>query len=220
MVIRCSAILPRIYGQASEPISRQPDRRVGAAEYCVWPVGSSAQIICFCALLAAWQKPPSGAAGPRTPACRCPGGAWWSPPTSRSTTGRTPPRRSIRVLDVSGASPRVLGRVPIRPASAGCHCGSARTTCTRTSPAPASASGSCSRRTSAPGSGSTTWPTRAPRRGGALDPEPPPGQPVPQINDLFVDSNGLVWVTDRITGGLYLLEPEPPLAALMAEARN
>ncbi len=29
-------------------------------------------------------------------------------------------------------------------------------------------------------------------------PEPPPGQPVPQINDLFVDSGGLVWVTDRI----------------------
>jgi len=51
-------------------------------------------------------------------------------------------------------------------------------------------------------------------------PEPPPGQPVPQTNDLFVDSNGLVRVTDRITGGLYLLEPESPLAALMAEARN
>jgi len=51
-------------------------------------------------------------------------------------------------------------------------------------------------------------------------PEPPPGQPVPQINDLFVDSGGLVWVTDRIAGGLYVLEPEAPLAALLAEARN
>jgi hypothetical protein len=50
-------------------------------------------------------------------------------------------------------------------------------------------------------------------------PGPPPGQPVPQINDLFVDDSGLVWATDRIGGGLYVLEPEAPLAALMAEAR-
>jgi hypothetical protein len=50
-------------------------------------------------------------------------------------------------------------------------------------------------------------------------PQPPPGQPVAQINDLFVDSGGLVWVTDRIGGGLYVLEPEPPLARLMDEAQ-
>ena len=50
-------------------------------------------------------------------------------------------------------------------------------------------------------------------------PEPPPGQPVAQVNDLFVDAGGLVWVTDRIGGGLYVLEPEPALAALMQEAR-
>jgi hypothetical protein len=50
-------------------------------------------------------------------------------------------------------------------------------------------------------------------------PEPPPGQPVPQINDLFVDGSGLIWATDRITGGLYVLAPEPALAALMDEAR-
>lgn len=50
-------------------------------------------------------------------------------------------------------------------------------------------------------------------------PEPPDGQPVPQINDLFVDDAGLVWVTDRIGGGLYVLEPEPQLASLLAEAR-
>ncbi|MGB6455302.1 MAG: hypothetical protein WBH47_12550 [Streptosporangiaceae bacterium] len=50
-------------------------------------------------------------------------------------------------------------------------------------------------------------------------PEAPTGQPVPQINDLFVDDTGLVWVTDRIGGGLSVLEPEPPLAALMAQAR-
>jgi hypothetical protein len=51
-------------------------------------------------------------------------------------------------------------------------------------------------------------------------PEPPGGQPVPQINDLFVDEGGLLWVTDRIGGGLYVLAPEPPLAALMAQARS
>jgi hypothetical protein len=50
-------------------------------------------------------------------------------------------------------------------------------------------------------------------------PEPPPGQAAAQINDLFVDSGGLIWATDRIRGGLYVLEPEPQLAALMASAR-
>ena len=50
-------------------------------------------------------------------------------------------------------------------------------------------------------------------------PEPPDGQPVPQINDLFVDDTGLLWVTDRIGGGLYVLAPDPPLAELMADAR-
>ena len=51
-------------------------------------------------------------------------------------------------------------------------------------------------------------------------PEPPAGQPVPQINDLFVDDTGLLWVTDRIGGGLYVLEPEASLAALMAQGRT
>ncbi len=50
-------------------------------------------------------------------------------------------------------------------------------------------------------------------------PQPPAGQPVPQINDLFVDDAGLLWVTDRIGGGLYVLEPEPALAELMAQSR-
>lgn len=50
-------------------------------------------------------------------------------------------------------------------------------------------------------------------------PQPPPGQPVAQINDLFVDAGGLIWVTDRVGGGLYVLEPGPSLAALMADAR-
>ena len=51
-------------------------------------------------------------------------------------------------------------------------------------------------------------------------PEPPAGQPVPQLNDLFVDSSGLIWATDRIGGGLYVLAPEPALAAAMEEARS
>jgi hypothetical protein len=50
-------------------------------------------------------------------------------------------------------------------------------------------------------------------------PQPPPGQAVPQINDLFVDHEGYLWVTDRIGGGLYVLRPGPALGALMDEAR-
>jgi hypothetical protein len=50
-------------------------------------------------------------------------------------------------------------------------------------------------------------------------PEPADGQPVAQTNDLFVDDGGLVWITDRVGGGLSVLEPEPWLAAEMAAAR-
>lgn len=48
--------------------------------------------------------------------------------------------------------------------------------------------------------------------------ETPPGAAAPQANDLFVDSSGLVWVTDRGTGGVACLEPDERLAALMREA--
>ena len=51
-------------------------------------------------------------------------------------------------------------------------------------------------------------------------PEAPAGQLAPQSNDLFVDDAGLVWVTDRGTGGVSVLEPEADLAALMADARS
>jgi hypothetical protein len=50
--------------------------------------------------------------------------------------------------------------------------------------------------------------------------EPPPGQPVAQANDLWVEETGLVWVTDRVAGGLHLLEPDPALADLMDESRS
>jgi hypothetical protein len=42
-----------------------------------------------------------------------------------------------------------------------------------------------------------------------------PEQADPQTNDLYVEAGGRIWVTDRFTGGLYCLEPEPELAALM-----
>jgi hypothetical protein len=49
--------------------------------------------------------------------------------------------------------------------------------------------------------------------------DPPAGQPVVQANDLFVDRDGLVWVTDRIAGGLSVLEPDAALALLMSQSR-
>ncbi|HEY3685198.1 MAG TPA: hypothetical protein VGL93_19360 [Streptosporangiaceae bacterium] len=48
-------------------------------------------------------------------------------------------------------------------------------------------------------------------------PEPPAGQRAAQLNDLLVEENGLIWVTDRVGGGVYALEPEPGLSRLMAE---
>jgi hypothetical protein len=129
------------------------------------------------------------------------------------------PRRSIRVLDVSGADPRVLAECPHPggfdglPLRFGAH----------------------NLHENQPGSYTSerlvfaTYFSAGVRVYDLADPEhpvevahwipgPPPGQPVAQINDLFVDPGGLVWVTDRIGGGLYVLEPEPPLAALMANA--
>lgn len=37
-------------------------------------------------------------------------------------------------------------------------------------------------------------------------PETPPGQPAPAFNDILVGPDGLVYVTDRYHGGLYILE--------------
>ena len=47
---------------------------------------------------------------------------------------------------------------------------------------------------------------------------PPPGQPVVQANDLWVDDGCRIWVTDRIGGGLTVLEPQPWLRQRMEEA--
>jgi len=49
-------------------------------------------------------------------------------------------------------------------------------------------------------------------------PECPPGQPACQINDVWVDEDLLTYVTDRVNGGGYVLEPEPDLADRLREA--
>ena len=51
------------------------------------------------------------------------------------------------------------------------------------------------------------------------EPDPPEGQKAPQINDLYVDDSLDIYVTDRITGGLYVLRPNAGLAAAMDAAR-
>jgi hypothetical protein len=51
-------------------------------------------------------------------------------------------------------------------------------------------------------------------------PECPPGQAACQINDVWVAEDLLVYVTDRVNGGVYVLEPEESLAErLQAAAR-
>lgn len=45
-----------------------------------------------------------------------------------------------------------------------------------------------------------------PREVAYFVPETPPGQKAPAFNDIFVGADGLVYVTDRYNGGLYILE--------------
>jgi hypothetical protein len=40
----------------------------------------------------------------------------------------------------------------------------------------------------------------------AFVPDPPPGQISTQLNDVTVSEDGLIYVTDRLAGGLYILE--------------
>ena len=49
-----------------------------------------------------------------------------------------------------------------------------------------------------------------PEEVGFFIPPPPKGQKAPMFNDLYVDADGLIYVTDRITGGLYILEYTGP----------
>jgi hypothetical protein len=50
-------------------------------------------------------------------------------------------------------------------------------------------------------------------------PDLPAGQEDVQTNDLYVEESGRVWVTDRISGGLDVLEPAPELTRRLEEAR-
>ncbi|HEX6221484.1 MAG TPA: hypothetical protein VF115_10350 [Acidimicrobiia bacterium] len=50
-------------------------------------------------------------------------------------------------------------------------------------------------------------------------PECPPGQESIQINDLFVTEEHTVFITDRVNGGVYILEPEDMLQAEMERHR-
>lgn len=58
----------------------------------------------------------------------------------------------------------------------------------------------------------------APREVAHWVPEPGPGQVAAQSNDLFVDADGLIYLTDRVGGGVAILEPLPELADLMRRA--
>ncbi len=49
-------------------------------------------------------------------------------------------------------------------------------------------------------------------------PECPPGQAAAQINDLFVAADHTVYATDRVNGGLYILQPSSNLSARMTQA--
>ena len=51
-------------------------------------------------------------------------------------------------------------------------------------------------------------------------PETPPDQEDVQINDVFVDEDGLVYATDRVLGGVYILAPDEQLATRMLEASH
>jgi hypothetical protein len=41
---------------------------------------------------------------------------------------------------------------------------------------------------------------------GRFVPPPPPGQQVPRVNDLYVDADRLIYLTDRRGGGVYIVE--------------
>ncbi|MEE8489555.1 MAG: hypothetical protein V3S43_04410 [Acidimicrobiia bacterium] len=49
-------------------------------------------------------------------------------------------------------------------------------------------------------------------------PECPPGQEAIQVNDVWVGEDHLVYITDRVGGGVYILEPDDSLSAKMGEA--
>jgi len=53
---------------------------------------------------------------------------------------------------------------------------------------------------------------------GSYVPACPADQQAAQINDVWVGEDHLVYITDRVNGGVYILEPDGPLDARMMEA--
>jgi hypothetical protein len=51
-------------------------------------------------------------------------------------------------------------------------------------------------------------------------PECPPNQEAVQINDVFVSDSLTVYATDRVNGGVYILEPDPELSVRMTRAAS
>jgi len=51
-------------------------------------------------------------------------------------------------------------------------------------------------------------------------PECPPNQAAAQINDVFVSEDHTVYVTDRVHGGVYILEPDTTLSTRMTQAAS
>ncbi|MGH9242734.1 MAG: LVIVD repeat-containing protein [Acidimicrobiales bacterium] len=47
----------------------------------------------------------------------------------------------------------------------------------------------------------------SPREMASFVPDPAPGQPVPQVDDVTIDPNGVIYVTDRAGGGVWILAP-------------
>ena len=45
-----------------------------------------------------------------------------------------------------------------------------------------------------------------PREVGHFLPPAPPGEAAPEINDLYVDRDNLIYLTDRRSGGMYIVE--------------
>lgn len=60
---------------------------------------------------------------------------------------------------------------------------------------------------------------RAPREVAHWIPPCPVGQQAAQINDVWVGEDMLTYVTDRVHGGVYVLEPTPALARHLEDAR-
>ena len=48
-------------------------------------------------------------------------------------------------------------------------------------------------------------------------PQCPPGQDAIQVNDVYVDEDLFVYITDRVNGGVYILEPDEELAERMTD---